>query len=132
MTMMYLTLTGALYAFPLIALMAAAGRYHLDQPGVGATFGVPPSTSLSSQVTPQQAGDIYMTVAGIRVFFLGANIVVFALLRDRRATGVAVAGAVLVPLLDGLVVWGHAKKDTWLATAIASHWGPAALAAWLA
>lgn len=128
----YPRLEGPLYAFPLGLggfLLAAGVRYILDQPGVGKSFGVPPSVSVSPK-RKKAAGDVYMTVAGIRVLFLGANILAFTLLRDRRATGVAVLGSVIVPIADGIVVFRHASKP--LGTALGLHWVPAALTAFLA
>ena len=71
-----------------------------------------------------------MTVAGIRVFMLGVNILSFALLRDRRGTGIATLIAVVVPLADGIVALRHAAKP-WT-TAFAFHWLGAGLAGWLA
>ncbi|KAI5477278.1 hypothetical protein MNV49_006575 [Pseudohyphozyma bogoriensis] len=121
----YPPLSGPLHAIPLVvgtALTAAGLRYIYDQKGTSETYGVPPSTSLSSRQSPQQAGDVYLTVAGIRVFYIGGAILAFALLRDRRATGVAVGLATAVPVLDGVVAFRHAK-ERW-AKAL-GHWVPA-------
>lgn len=131
--MTYPPLQGALYAFPLVlgtGLVAAGLRYILDQPGTAETFGVEPSASLSPQRGRGSAGDVYMTVAGIRTVFLGANITAFALLHDRRATGVAVLLTAVVPLADGFVAFRHAGAP-WV-TALKSHWVGAGLAGWLA
>lgn len=70
-----------------------------------------------------------MTVAGIRTFVLGLNVVVFALIRDRRATGLATLLTVVVPIADGVIAWRHSKTP-WR-TAMAFHWGPAILAIYL-
>ncbi|KAL8283477.1 hypothetical protein RQP46_005580 [Phenoliferia psychrophenolica] len=108
----YPTLSGPLYFFPIIlgsGLVAAGLRYGFDQSGTGKTYGIPPSASVSSRQTPAKTGDVYMTVAGIRVFMLGANVLAFALLRDRRGTGIATLVAVAVPIADGVVAFRHAK-----------------------
>lgn len=130
--MTYPELEGPLYFIPLAlgsALMAAGVRYSFDQPGTGSTFGVPPAASPSPR---GPKADVFMSVAGIRTFLLGGSIVAFALLRDRRATGVAVLHAVLVPLADGVVAFRRAKREERLGTAVRAHWGPAVLAGWLA
>lgn len=131
----YPQLSGALYAFPLAlggGLLLAGFRYAFDQHSTGESFGVPPSVSAVSPTPggPRRSGDVYMTVAGIRTFILGANIVGFALLRDRRATGLATLWAVLVPIADGAVAFEQSATP-WK-TAITFHWGPAVLAGYLA
>ncbi|KAJ3024230.1 hypothetical protein HKX48_004503 [Thoreauomyces humboldtii] len=120
----YPRLNGPLYAIPLalgVALMGAGFRYTFDQAGTATTFGVAASASRSAQ-RGLAAGDVYMTVAGIRNFTLGATIALCAGLRDRRSTGLVILGAVLVPLLDGVVAFRHAANP-W-ATALL-HWVPA-------
>ena len=124
-------LSSGLYAASLLlggALMLVGGlRYVFDQRGTARTFGVPPAVSAALP----SAGDFYMTIAGIRVLELGGIITAFALLEDARATGIAVLGATVVPILDGIaVVWCSDDKNKIVIAAI-NHWAPAVLSGWL-
>ncbi|KAL8283464.1 hypothetical protein RQP46_005567 [Phenoliferia psychrophenolica] len=111
----YPILSGPRYSYPILLgrdLVAAGLRNGFDQSGTGATYGVPPSASASSRQTPSKTDEVYMKISGIRFFMLGANILAFALLSDRRGTGSATLVAVAVPIADGFVAFRHAK-DGW-------------------
>ncbi|KAM0754233.1 hypothetical protein T439DRAFT_323099, partial [Meredithblackwellia eburnea MCA 4105] len=126
----YPPLAGNLYGTSLALgtmLFGAGFRYTFDQKGTSGTFGVAPSVSVSPQ-RGVKAGDFYLSVAGSRNFFIGLNIIAFALLRDRRATGVAVAVTVLVPILDGYYAFRHAATPLKCAL---QHWVGGALTAFL-
>jgi hypothetical protein len=69
------------------------------------------------------ASDPYLSIAGIRDLFAGSLILVFALLRDRRALGFIILGGAIVPVGDGLVVLLHSPRPLEF---LPLHWGPAA------
>jgi len=85
-------------------------RFLFDGHGAAAGFGIDPWP------TGTAAG--YFAVKGIRDTVLGLNILVLFALGQRRATGIVMALATLIPVTDMIVVLTHGGS---VATALGVH-----------
>ncbi|WP_406051838.1 DUF4267 domain-containing protein [Kribbella sp. NBC_00889] len=85
-------------------------RFLFDGHGAAAGFGIDPWP------TGTAAG--YFAVKGIRDIVCGLNILVLFALGQRRATGIVMALATLIPVTDMIVVLTH---DGSVATALGVH-----------
>ena len=85
-------------------------RFVLDPYGAAAGFGI------DTWPTGTAAG--YLAVKGIRDIVCGLIILVLLALGERRATGVVLAIASLIPFVDAIVVLTH---DGTVATALGVH-----------
>ena len=85
-------------------------RFLLDPQGAAAGFGTDP--------WPTGTGDGYFAVKGIRDIFGALSILVLMALGQRRATGVVMAIAAIIPFTDMVVVLTHGGT---VATALGVH-----------
>src|SRR3954453_16705570 len=85
-------------------------RFLVDGHGAAAGFGIDPWP------TGTAAG--YFAVKGIRDIVCGLNILVLFALGQRRATGIVMALATLIPVTDMIVVFTHGGS---VATALGVH-----------
>ncbi len=101
----------------LLALLASLGLiavgvgFILDHADAARLFGIP----LAGAPT-----DTYVTVAAVRDLAFGALMLVFTLLRDRRAVGLCVLLGAIIPLGDGIVVLRHSATPL---AFLPLHWG---------
>ena len=85
-------------------------RFLLDGHGAAAGFGIDP--------WPTGAAAGYFAVKGIRDIVLGLNLLALFALGQRRATGVLMAIAAMIPIADMIIVLTHGGT---VATALGIH-----------
>ena len=85
-------------------------RFLLDPHGAAAGFGIDP--------WPTGAAAGYFAVKGIRDIVLGLNLLALCALGQRRATGVLMAIAAMIPIADMIIVLTHGGT---VATALGIH-----------
>jgi hypothetical protein len=85
-------------------------RFLLDPHGAAAGFGIDP--------WPTGAAAGYFAVKGIRDIVIGLNLLALFALGQRRATGVLMAIAALIPIADMIIVLTHGGT---VATALGVH-----------
>jgi hypothetical protein len=85
-------------------------RFLFDPQGAAAGFGIDP--------WPTGTADGYLAVKGIRDIFCALSILVLLALGQRRATGVVMALAAIIPFVDMVVVLTHGGT---VATALGVH-----------
>ena len=85
-------------------------RYLVDGAGAAAGFGIDP--------WPTGAAAGYFAVKGIRDIVLGLNLLALFALGQRRATGVLMAIAAMIPIADMIIVLTHGGT---VATALGIH-----------
>jgi hypothetical protein len=85
-------------------------RFLLDPHGAAAGFGIDP--------WPTGAAAGYFAVKGIRDIVLGLNLLALFALGQRRATGVLMAIAAMIPIADMIIVLTHGGT---VATALGIH-----------
>ena len=85
-------------------------RFLLDPHGAAAGFGIDP--------WPTGAAAGYFAVKGIRDIVLGLNLLAVFALGQRRATGVLMAIAAMIPIADMIIVLTHGGT---VATALGIH-----------
>jgi hypothetical protein len=83
-----------------LVLFAIGLRMILDHAGAAEAYGV----SVSGI-----ADEAYMSAAGVRNLFVGGVLLVFTLLRDRRALGVCALFGTVISIGDGLNVLRHSS-----------------------
>jgi hypothetical protein len=104
--------------FWLAALVAAGiiligARYIADPEAGGLGYGVP---------APGETGAAYGAIKGARDVVAGLLIVAFLWMGDRRAVGVILLIATLIPVIDGLIVLRYSATPS---AFIGIHWGTA-------
>ena len=85
-------------------------RFLLDPHGAAAGFGIDP--------WPTGAAAGYFAVKGIRDIVVGLNLLALFALGQRRATGVLMAIAAMIPIADMIIVLTHGGT---VATALGIH-----------
>ncbi|WP_329481079.1 DUF4267 domain-containing protein [Kribbella sp. NBC_01484] len=85
-------------------------RFLLDPHGAAAGFGIDP--------WPTGAAAGYFAVKGIRDIVIGLNLLALFALGQRRATGVLMAIAAMIPIADMVIVLTHGGS---VATALGIH-----------
>ena len=85
-------------------------RFLLDPHGAAAGFGIDP--------WPTGAAAGYFAVKGIRDIVIGLNLLALFALGQRRATGVLMAIAAMIPIADMIIVLTHGGT---VATALGIH-----------
>ena len=85
-------------------------RFLLDPHGAAAGFGIDP--------WPTGAAAGYFAVKGIRDIVIGLNLLAVFALGQRRATGVLMAIAAMIPIADMIIVLTHGGS---VATALGIH-----------
>ncbi len=85
-------------------------RFLLDPHGAAAGFGIDP--------WPTGAAAGYFAVKGIRDIVIGLNLLALFALGQRRATGVLMAIAAMIPIADMIIVLTHGGS---VATALGIH-----------
>ena len=85
-------------------------RFLLDPHGAAAGFGIEP--------WPTGAAAGYFAVKGIRDIVIGLNLLAVFALGQRRATGVLMAIAAMIPIADMIIVLTHGGT---VATALGIH-----------
>lgn len=85
-------------------------RFLLDPHGAAAGFGIDP--------WPTGAAGGYFAVKGIRDIVIGLNLLAVFALGQRRATGVLMAIAAMIPIADMIIVLTHGGT---VATALGIH-----------
>ena len=97
----------------------------LTMMGIGAIAGIRPALAARAYGVPAEgeSARAYMTAAGVRDLSFGGLVLVFALLRDRRALGASAALGSVIAIGDGLIALRHGPDPK---KVLPMHWGSAA------
>ena len=91
---------------------------------IGTIASVNPERAAKSYGVPLsgEPADKYMTAAGVRDLAVGAAVLTFALLRDRRALGISLACTSVIAVGDGVIALRNSPDPK---RVLPVHWGAA-------